>query len=84
MNASIQSESDTGFRNRAIGWMLRNYGILEDDPMPVVENFFRQCSLRVTCHDLGIMGATLANGGINPLTRRRAVWSLPKWKRRSA
>lgn len=37
-----QSESDTGFRNRAIGWMLRNNNIIEDDPMPVVENYFRQ------------------------------------------
>ena len=36
--------------------------------MPVVENYFRQCSLQATCHDLGITGATLANGGINPLT----------------
>jgi glutaminase len=68
-----QSESDTGFRNRAIGWMLRNNNILGDDPMPIVENYFRQCSLLVTCRDLGIMGATLANGGINPLTRQRVV-----------
>lgn len=68
-----QSESDTGFRNRAIGWMLRNNNILDGDPMPVVENYFRQCSLLVTCHDLGIMGATLANGGINPITRERVV-----------
>jgi glutaminase len=68
-----QSESDTGFRNRAIGWMLRNNGIIEDDPMPVVENYFRQCSLLVNCRDLGVMGATLANGGINPLTGQRVV-----------
>lgn len=68
-----RSESDTGFRNRAIGWMLRNNNILESDPMPVVENYFRQCSLLVNCHDLGIMGATLANGGINPVTRKRVV-----------
>jgi glutaminase len=68
-----QSESDTGFRNRAIGWMLRNNNIIEDDPMPVVENYFRQCSLLVNCRDLGIMGATLANGGINPLTGQRVV-----------
>lgn len=68
-----QSESHTGFRNRAIGWMLRNNNILDADPMPVVENYFRQCSLLVNCRDLGIMGATLANGGINPLTGNRAV-----------
>lgn len=68
-----QSESDTGYRNRAIGWMLRNFGILENDPTPVVENYFRQCSILVNCRDLGIMGATLANGGVNPLTGERVL-----------
>ena len=68
-----RSESETGFRNRAIGWMLRNNNILESDPMPIVENYFRQCSLLVNCRDLGIMGATLANGGINPLSGERVV-----------
>ena len=48
--------------------MLRNRDILEDDLMPVVAHYFRLCSLHTTCHDLGITGATLANGGINPLT----------------
>jgi len=68
-----QSESDTGFRNRAIGWMLRNFGIIEQDPTAIVENYFRQCSILVNCRDLGIMGATLANGGINPLTGQRVL-----------
>lgn len=71
--AVYRSESETGFRNRAIGWMLRNFGILEDDPTPVVENYFRQCSLRVSCRDLGLMGATLANGGVHPLTGERVI-----------
>lgn len=68
-----RSESDTGFRNRAIGWMLRNSDIIEQDPTAVVENYFRQCSILVNCRDLGIMGATLANGGVNPLTGRRVL-----------
>jgi len=72
-DAVYRSESETGFRNRAIGWMLRNSGIIEQDPTPIVENYFRQCSLRVNCRDLGIMGATLANGGINPLTGEKAL-----------
>lgn len=71
--AVYQSESETGFRNRAIGWMLRNFGILENDPTEVVENYFRQCSLLVSCRDLGLMGATLANGGVHPLTGQRVV-----------
>lgn len=67
------SESATGHRNRAIGWMLRNFDILGEDPTPTLETYFRQCSIRVTCRDLALMGATLANGGVNPVTGVRAV-----------
>jgi glutaminase len=67
------SESETGFRNRAIGYMLRNFGIIDGDPTPIAENYFRQCSISVTCRDLGVMAATLANGGVNPVTGVRAL-----------
>ena len=56
------SESRTGHRNRAIGWMLRNFGIVDGDPTTTLETYFRQCAIRVTCRDLALMGATLANG----------------------
>jgi glutaminase len=68
-----RSESETGHRNRAIGWMLRNFGIIDEDPRDIVETYFQQCSLLVTCADLAVMGATLANQGINPLTGERAI-----------
>lgn len=68
-----RSESETGHRNRAIGWMLRNFAILADDPTPTLETYFRQCSIRVTCRDLAVIGATLANGGVNPVTGVRAI-----------
>ena len=67
------SESTTGHRNRAIGWMLRNFAILADEPAPTLETYFRQCSIRVTCRDLALMGATLANGGVNPVSGIRAI-----------
>jgi glutaminase len=67
------SESSTGHRNRAIAWMLRNFAILGDDPTPTLEAYFRQCAIRVTCRDLALMGATLANGGVNPVTGARAI-----------
>ncbi len=67
------SERDTGHRNRAISHLLRNAGIIERDPEPDLDLYFRQCSIEVTCRDLGIMGATLATGGTNPLTRERAL-----------
>lgn len=67
------SESSTGHRNRAIGWMLRNFGILDCEPTATLEAYFRQCAIRVTCRDLALVGATLANGGVNPLTGERAI-----------
>src|SRR5262245_65584809 len=71
--AVYRSESETGFRNRAIAWMLKNFGIIEGDPMPILENYFRQCSINVTCRDLAFVGATLAKGGVHPITGRHAV-----------
>jgi glutaminase len=67
------SESETGHRNRAIAWMLKNFGIIDGDPMEALDNYFRQCSLLVTCRDIAFMAATLANGGVHPLTGRRAL-----------
>ena len=66
-------ERSTGHRNRAIGHMLRNFGILDDDPEPALDLYFRQCSMRVDCRDLALMAATLANGGVNPSPASRAM-----------
>jgi len=68
-----ESESRTGHRNRAIGHLLRNFDVLTDDPMADVEVYFRQCAIAVTCRDLAVMAATLANNGRNPLTGVRAI-----------
>jgi glutaminase len=68
-----RSESESGHRNRAIGWMLRNFSILGDEPTATLETYFRQCSIRVTCRDLALIGATLANGGVNPVTGVPAI-----------
>jgi glutaminase len=68
-----KSESSTGHRNRAIAHMLKNFDILDEDPMSSLENYFRQCSISVNCRDLGVIAATLANGGVNPTTGVQAV-----------
>lgn len=72
-DAVYRSESETGHRNRAIGHMLRNFDILTSDPIPSVELYFQQCSVSVTARDLGVMAATLANRGINPVTGQQAI-----------
>lgn len=68
-----RSESETNQRNRAIARLLESYGRIDLDPLEVVDVYTRQCSLRVTAADLAVMGATLAGGGVNPLTGRRVV-----------
>lgn len=68
-----RSEAETNFRNRAIGKLLQSYGKLEVDPLETVDIYTRQCSLAVTAHDLAVMGATLADGGVNPITGEQVV-----------
>jgi glutaminase len=68
-----ESERATGHRNRAIGHMLRNFAILTEDPEPALDTYFRQCAICVDCRDLSVIAASLANGGVNPVTGERAV-----------
>lgn len=66
--AVFASERVTGDRNRAIAYLLRNYGRLSGTVDAVLDVYFRQCSLLVTARDLAVMGATFANHGVNPVT----------------
>lgn len=68
-----RSEAETNTRNRAIGQLLQSYGRLDADPLATVGIYTRQCSLAVTATDLAVMGATLADGGVNPLTGVQVV-----------
>ncbi|HBN77115.1 MAG TPA: glutaminase A [Planctomycetaceae bacterium] len=68
-----QSESETGDRNRAIGYMLRNVKKLDSAPEEVLDLYFRQCSILVNCRDLAVMAATLANGGVSPITGKTVI-----------
>ena len=69
----FESEDRTGNRNRAIGYMLRSFGILDEDPQTTLAVYFRQCSIEVDCRDLSLMAATLADSGINPVTNERVL-----------
>jgi glutaminase len=68
-----KSESETNTRNRGIAWLLKSYGVIPGDPMEALDLFTRQCSVVVNARDLAVMGATLANGGKNPVTGRQGV-----------
>ena len=67
------SEQTTNFHNRAIGWLLYSAGTCYSDPMRAVDVYTRQCSTLVTAVDLATMGATLAAGGVNPVTGKRVI-----------
>lgn len=67
------SASATNLRNRDITQALRERDRLFADPDETLDLYTRACSLAVTAHDLAIMGATLADGGNNPVTRQRVV-----------
>jgi glutaminase len=68
-----KSEYETAFGNRAIANLLFNYGRLYSDPEEAMRVYTRECSVGVSAKDLGMMGATLANGGVNPVTDRRML-----------
>lgn len=71
------SELEHGHRNRALAYLLRSFNIIENDPVPVIEDYFRQCSVLVNCLDLSLMAATLANSGRNPTTGKQVMEILP-------
>ena len=67
------SELATNFHNRAIAWLLLCGGYMYCDPMEACDVYTQQCSTLITTVDLAMMGATLANGGINPATGKRVI-----------
>jgi glutaminase len=69
----LASARATNARNQGIARLLDSYGRLYADPTEAVELYTRQCSLSVTATDLAVMGATLADGGVNPVTGVRVV-----------
>jgi glutaminase len=67
------SASASNYRNRGIANILYDYNRLSFDPDETTDVYTRQSSLNVTARDLAVMAATLADGGVNPLTRERII-----------
>jgi glutaminase len=81
-NEDLKTEEDifgaemrTADRNRATAYLMRSEGMLEGDVEATLALYLRQCSVCVTCRELALMAATLANGGVNPATGERALGS---------
>lgn len=71
--AVFDSEAATGDRNRALAYLTRSAGTLASTAEVATTAYFRQCSLTVNARDLAIMAATLATGGVNPVSDERVV-----------
>lgn len=67
------SEKASGFRNRAIAYLMLNFGMITDRVDETLDLYFQQCSILVNAKDIAMMAATLANGGVNPVTKVRAL-----------
>lgn len=65
--------TETNFRNRGIANALQGMGAIYSDPAEATDLYTRQCSLQVTARDLAVMGATLADGGVNPVTGQQII-----------
>lgn len=67
------SEKSSGFRNRAIAYLMLNFGMITSRIDETLDLYFQQCSILVNAKDIAMMAATLANGGVNPVTKVRAL-----------
>ncbi len=68
-------EMGSADRNRATSYLMRSYGMISHAVEENLALYLRQCSVCVTSRDLAIMAATLANGGVNPVTKEQALTS---------
>lgn len=69
----LLSDRASGHRNRAMAHLMLNFGMVGEKVEETLELYLQQCSIRVTALDLATMGATPANGGVNPITGERAI-----------
>ena len=65
-----KSETATNFNNKSIAWLLKNYNRIYDDPDMALDIYTRQCSVGVTATQLATIAATIANSGVNPVTKK--------------
>ncbi len=69
----FKSEAETNQRNQAIGKLMYAYGRIKDNPDQATNIYTEQCSVNVNVRDLATMAATLANGGLNPITGKQVM-----------
>ncbi|APJ03791.1 glutaminase A [Silvanigrella aquatica] len=71
--AVYKSESSTNLRNKAISDLLNAYGMMGGDPLDALDRYTKACSIMITTKQLAMIGATLANQGTNPITKKNIL-----------
>lgn len=71
--AVYRSEASDNLRNQAIAHLLFAYGRMYFDPVQSTDIYTKQCAINVSAKDLAVMASTLANGGVNPVTKKKVV-----------
>jgi glutaminase len=69
----FKSEAETNQRNQAISMLMYAYGHIKDNPLQACDVYTEQCAVNVNAKDLATMAATLANGGMNPITGKQCM-----------
>jgi glutaminase len=67
------SEKTMGNHNRAMAYLMLNFGILNGNPEEILDAYFQACSFIVTVQNLSMMAATLANEGVNPVSKKKVM-----------
>jgi glutaminase len=67
------AEQAANDRNRAISYLLKNFGMIDGDIQQTMDLYLQQCSAVINCMDLAMMGATLANDGVHPISGEQAL-----------
>lgn len=70
---TFMSERSTGHRNRAMAHLMLNFGMIDHDIDAALDLYFQQCAVMVSCQNLAMMAATIANEGIQPVTQTRSL-----------
>ncbi|MBV9310226.1 MAG: glutaminase A [Solirubrobacterales bacterium] len=70
---TFEQEVLTADRNRATAYLMRSDAMITGDVEAILAVYLRQCSVHVNCGDLAVMAATLANGGLNPITGEQSL-----------
>lgn len=74
-----QSEAAHGFRNAAAAYLLKSFGNIDGAPGQVLETYFQQCAIEMSCAELAAASLFAANHGsvpggrtlLSPLQMRR-------------